>query len=73
MDYVNDFRTALTNEGKRAFRAALRDRFGARNYRITQTLEIHVHGQMPNSGLVGWYFFGYATDAEMPARLGLEA
>jgi len=50
-------------------RAALIVKFGARMYRITRDGEIHVHGVMPNTQIVGWYLYGYVGDAETEARL----
>lgn len=55
----------------RALRAALRARFGARRYRITRDAEIHVYGQMPNTNIVGWWFFGYVEDRGSARDLGL--
>lgn len=52
-----------------AIRAALRNAFGARQYRITATGEIHVYGQMPNSIVTGWYLYGWVGDAETIARI----
>ena len=51
-------------------RAALRDKFGPRRYRIRQRGEVEVYGTMPNTGTVGWYFYGYVED--MPHWLDLE-
>jgi hypothetical protein len=52
-------------------RAALRNEFGARQYRITRDGEIHVYGTMPNTNTVGWYLCGTIDSAETLARLGL--
>lgn len=54
---------------KSAIRAALRNAFGAGKYRITSTGEIHIHGQMPNSIVTGWYLYGWMGDAETIARI----
>jgi hypothetical protein len=43
-------------------RAALRDKFGPRRYRIRQRGEVEVYGTMPNTNIVGWYFYGYIED-----------
>lgn len=43
---------------KTKIRTALRNAFGARNYRITKKGSIHVYGQMPNSIETGWSVFG---------------
>ena len=51
-------------------RAALRDKFGLGRYRIRQRGEVEVYGTIPNTGIVGWYFYGYIED--MPHRLDLE-
>lgn len=54
---------------KTAIRTALREAFGAGNYRITRNGEIHIYGHMPNSGVVGWYLYGWMDDAETIARI----
>ncbi len=54
---------------KSTIRAALRNAFGVGKYRITAAGEIHVHGQMPNSIINGWYLYGYLGDAETIARI----
>jgi hypothetical protein len=43
-------------------RAALRDKFGPRCYRINCRAEVEVYGPMPNTGIIGWYFYGYLED-----------
>ena len=43
-------------------RAALRAKFGARQYRITRRGEVHAYGMLPNSAIIGWFFFGYVED-----------
>lgn len=53
----------------RTIRAALRNQFGARQYRITAAGEIHVHGVMPNTGIVGWWLYGWMGDATTMAYL----
>jgi len=50
-------------------RAALRNAFGARRYRITKTGEVHVFGRMPGTDRDGWFFFGYVGDRDLEARL----
>ncbi|KQY83735.1 hypothetical protein [Pelomonas sp. Root1444] len=52
-------------------RAALRNEFGARKYRITKAGEIHAWGVMPNSNGLGWYLYGWTNDTTTLARLGL--
>lgn len=52
-----------------AIRSALRNAFGARQYRITATGEIHVFGTMPNTNETGWYLFGWVGDAETEFRI----
>lgn len=54
---------------KSAIRAALRNAFGAGKYRITSTGEIHIHGQMPNSIVTGWYLYGWMGDAATIRRI----
>jgi hypothetical protein len=39
-------------------RAALREKYGPRCYRITRTGDVHVYGQMPNTDVVGWWLMG---------------
>ncbi len=44
-------------------RAALREKFGPRRYRITCRAEVEVYGTpIPNTNVSGWYFFGYLED-----------
>lgn len=45
----------------KAIRAALREKYGSGNYRITSTGEVHVYGRMPNAIAIGWYLFGYTS------------
>lgn len=52
-------------------RAALRAQFGTRRYRIAQNGEIHVYGQMPNTGMTGWYLYGRTDSTETLFRLGV--
>lgn len=50
-------------------RAALRTAFGAQQYRITATGEIHVRGTMPNTNTAGWYLFGQVGNTQTEARI----
>lgn len=50
-------------------RAALRNAFGARKYRITASGDIHVFGVMPNTNQEGWYLFGYVADDQTIDRI----
>lgn len=50
-------------------RKMLRDVYGSRQYRITRDGQIDVHGQMPNSHVIGWWFFGWLDDALTEERL----
>lgn len=52
-----------------AIRAALRNEFGPRKYRITSSGEIHVYGTMPNTNREGWYLYGWVGDAETITRI----
>lgn len=52
-------------------RAALRAQFGTRQYRISPNGEIHVYGQMPNTGMTSWYLYGRTDSAETLFRLGV--
>ena len=52
-------------------RAALINEFGARQYRITRSGEIHVYGTMPNTNQAGWYLFGCIDSAQTLSQLGL--
>lgn len=54
-----------------AIRNALREKFGARMYRITATGEIHAYGTMPNTNIEGWYVFGAVADRGTLHRLEL--
>jgi hypothetical protein len=33
------------------------------NYRITLAGEIHFYGTMPNTNQIGWWFYGYVSEA----------
>ena len=46
-------------------RAALREKYGPRCYRITRGGDVHVYGKMPNSDIVGWWFMGDILIAEL--------
>lgn len=50
-------------------RKILRDVYGARQYRITSTGEIHVYGRMPNTDVVGWRYAGAVGDHATEQRL----
>ena len=50
-------------------RAALRNAYGDRMYRITRDGEIHVYGTIPNSNTEGWWLFGYVSSAETIAHI----
>ena len=52
-----------------AIRTALRNAFGARQYRITANGEIHVCGTMPSTNQNGWYLFGCVGNAETEDRI----
>lgn len=52
-------------------RAALREQFGARKYRITADGEIHIYGTMPNANTVGWWLCGRSDDTQTLCRIGL--
>ena len=54
-------------------RAALVSQFGARKYRIQADGAISVYGRAPNSIVTCWYLFGYVSDSQTLARLGLAA
>ena len=46
-------------------RAALRTKYGSRNYRITRNDEVHIFGVMPNTQIVGWWLMGDIVEAEL--------
>jgi|TARA_R110000868_G_scaffold317530_1_gene578362 hypothetical protein len=50
---------------RETLRAALRAKFGAGNYRITQNDEVHIYGLMPNARDVGWWLMGDILSAEL--------
>lgn len=52
-------------------RAAIRNKFGARQYRITREGVIHVRGTMPNTNTEGWYVFGAMGCSQTLHSLGL--
>lgn len=53
----------------RAIRRLLRWAYGKRQYRITTTGDIHIYGQMTNSGFCGWYLWGHLNDPDTQRRL----
>jgi hypothetical protein len=54
-------------------RAALREKFGARRYRIDAAGYIHAFGRAPNSQFTGWYLFGSIYSAETLVALGVQS
>ena len=46
-------------------RAALRLKYGTRNYRIDRNDLVHIYGAMPNSQNVGWWLMGDIIQAEL--------
>ncbi len=50
-------------------RKILRELYGARQYRITSTGEIHVYGRMPNTDVIGWRYAGAVGDHATEQRL----
>jgi hypothetical protein len=46
-------------------RFALREKYGARCYRITRNAEVHIYGQMPNNSNFGWWLMGDILTAEL--------
>ena len=57
----------------KVLRQALRDKYGARKYRITGTAIaelVHVHSQMPHSTVAGWWLMGDLEHAE--DRMGID-
>jgi hypothetical protein len=39
-------------------RAALIDKYGARNYKIDKGDDVYIYGPMPQSQIVGWWYMG---------------
>ncbi len=64
-------RKATTMSNITVIRTALRNEFGARQYRITKTGDIHVNGTMPNTNQTGWYLYGNVNRAETRLALGV--
>ena len=50
---------------RKALRAALRAKFGARCYRITRTSEVYVYGLIPHTRTAGWWLMGDIIGAEL--------
>jgi hypothetical protein len=49
-------------------RKALKEKYGARKYRIVGTIfdeSIHIYSQMPNSSDAGWWLMGDLDTAEL--------
>jgi len=55
----------VTKQQEQKIREYLAKRFGARKYRITVDGKVEVHGDMPNSIEIGWWFFGYVDSVEV--------
>ena len=58
------------NHGQRIanLRKALREKYGARKYKITGTIfaeSIHIYSQMPNSSDTNWWLMGDLDTAEL--------
>lgn len=50
-------------------RAAMKERFGSRNARVTKNGEIHVRDVMPNTSRPGWYLFGFTGDPTVDEQI----
>jgi ribosomal protein S17 len=69
----NPFRVAVhhlflehdTMKKHKILRVALRAKYGAHHYRITQNDMVHIYGVMPNSATVGWWLMGDILIAEL--------
>ena len=60
----------LRKHGQRIanLRKALREKYGARKYKITGTVcaeSVHIYGKIPNSILTGWWYMGDLDTAEL--------
>lgn len=55
----------MTPQQIKTLRFALRAKYGAGNYRITQNNEVHIYGLMPNARNVGWWLMGDLLGAEL--------
>ena len=55
----------MKNIPRKILCAALRAKYGAGQYRITQNDEVHVYGLMPNARTVGWWLMGDILTAEL--------
>jgi hypothetical protein len=55
----------MKNIPRKTLCAALRAKYGAGQYRITQNNEVHVYGLMPNARTVGWWLMGDILTAEL--------
>jgi len=55
----------MKNISRKILCAALRAKYGAGQYRITQNDEVHVYGLMPNARTVGWWLMGDILTAEL--------
>ena len=52
-------------ETHKKLRAALRARYGAGRYRITENDEVHIYSLMPNCNIIGWWLMGDILTAEL--------
>ena len=55
----------------KALRDALRNKYGARKYKITAAGDVCVLGYMPNTSTRGWYLLGDVDDSILHHDLGL--
>ena len=55
----------MKNIPRKILCAALRAKYGAGQFRITQNDEVHVYGLMPNARTVGWWLMGDILTAEL--------
>jgi hypothetical protein len=55
----------MKNISRETLRAALRAKYGAGHYRITQNNEVHIYGLMPNARTAGWCLMGDILSAEL--------
>jgi hypothetical protein len=62
-------KSIVTSKRIATIRAALVDKYGPRNYRITSNDQVHVYSQMPNSMDTGWWLLGDFDWAEFYLNL----
>jgi len=71
--YIADLmaRIAASKKADKELRTLLREKFGKGCFRIRSNDTVDVYGQMPNSNVTGWWYYGEADQAHERLTFGL--